>query len=685
VTEATTTQAAAEWFPIDKMIPWGQNPRVHDIEETARKILRFGYGAPTLGRAENREVIAGHGRLKALALIRSWHGQGKIRFPGDPPKEGAHEVTNAAEPDVRNIVLRGLVPVRFMPLSENEAHALALADNHIGEWDDKTLPLALRELKAQGVELGGLGWSEQELAKFLDPGWESRRDGPSIMDRFLVPPFTVLDTRQGYWRERKAAWISLGIKSELGRLTLGPRAQPGENGEWAYKAGTKPKHLALRTLGKDGSEHFDRKAAGDQALHRTAASNQQVVGHIFASDSGRDPDYYSKKRAVEARLGREITTEEFQAKYYVNEQTGSGLAASGTSVFDPVLCELVYRWFCPKGGRILDPFAGGSVRGVVAGKLGRGYVGIDLSAEQIAANEEQATAILTASPAQASASPAEPVVHRDLKPENILVLPDRIDAPAMTEDPRALTPVQQLGSIWLKRDDAYHALGVRGGKVRCAAWALEQPRAGLVTAGARTSTGGVAVAAVAKRAGIPCAFHVPEGEDTPEIQAAAALGATVVRHKAGRNSVLRARSRDDAAARGWYLVPFGMECQEMIEATGPQTANIPAEVARIVVPVGGGMSLAGILHGLREAGRSTPVLGVRVGSKETEKRLDQFAPKDWRSQVTLVDAGGEYEERAATVMLSSVRLDSLYEAKVIPFLRPGDLLWVVSIRPSEAS
>jgi len=64
--------------------------------------------------------------------------------------------------------------------------------------------------------------------------------------------------------------------------------------------------------------------------------------------------------------------------------------ASGTSIFDPVLCELAYRWFCAPGGLVLDPFAGGSVRGIVASKLGRRYLGVDLRAEQIAANEAQA-------------------------------------------------------------------------------------------------------------------------------------------------------------------------------------------------------------------------------------------------------------------------------------------------------
>lgn len=70
-----------------------------------------------------------------------------------------------------------------------------------------------------------------------------------------------------------------------------------------------------------------------------------------------------------------------------------GLKGDGTSIFDPVLCELAYRWFCPPGGQIVDPFAGGSVRGIVAGCLGRNYWGCDLRAEQVAANVAQAEAI----------------------------------------------------------------------------------------------------------------------------------------------------------------------------------------------------------------------------------------------------------------------------------------------------
>jgi DNA modification methylase len=69
------------------------------------------------------------------------------------------------------------------------------------------------------------------------------------------------------------------------------------------------------------------------------------------------------------------------------------VGSTGTSIFDPVLCEIAYRWFCPPGGAVLDPFTGGSVRGIVASKLGRRYTGIDLRAEQIDANRAQAEQI----------------------------------------------------------------------------------------------------------------------------------------------------------------------------------------------------------------------------------------------------------------------------------------------------
>lgn len=64
--------------------------------------------------------------------------------------------------------------------------------------------------------------------------------------------------------------------------------------------------------------------------------------------------------------------------------------SDGLSTFDPVLAEVSYEWYAPAGAKILDPFAGGSVRGLVAANLGHHYTGVDLSEKQVAANREQA-------------------------------------------------------------------------------------------------------------------------------------------------------------------------------------------------------------------------------------------------------------------------------------------------------
>lgn len=77
----------------------------------------------------------------------------------------------------------------------------------------------------------------------------------------------------------------------------------------------------------------------------------------------------------------------YNALHAMNPEQYKTLTA--TSIFDPCLCELAYDWFAPPGGLVLDPFAGGSVRGIVASHLGREYIGIDLREEQVAANEAQ--------------------------------------------------------------------------------------------------------------------------------------------------------------------------------------------------------------------------------------------------------------------------------------------------------
>lgn len=241
-----------------------------------------------------------------------------------------------------------------------------------------------------------------------------------------------------------------------------------------------------------------------------------------------------------------------------------------------------------------------------------------------------------------------------------------------------LTPIERHGDIWLKRDDTYAVAGVPGGKVRTC-WALAQGAPGLVTAGSRASPQVNIVASIGARLGIPVRCHTPTGELSPEVQAAAAKGAVIVQHRAGYNNVIVARAREDAAALAWREIPFGMECWEAVRQTSGQVRCIPDGVQRIVVPVGSGMSMAGILHGLERLGRGIPVCGVVVGA-DPRKRLDRWAPLFWRAE--LVPAGVDYHT-PVEAELDGVLLDPHYEAKCVPFLRPGDLFWLVGIRATS--
>jgi len=113
------------------------------------------------------------------------------------------------------------------------------------------------------------------------------------------------------------------------------------------------------------------------------ARKKQWLAKGIKSEVGRDDDLTFSGAAgkfdfYRVKEGKKKTTEE-----------------QGTSIFDPALCELMYRWYCPEGGSILDPFAGGSVRGVVANYLGFKYTGIELRPEQVESNRQQGLDILS--------------------------------------------------------------------------------------------------------------------------------------------------------------------------------------------------------------------------------------------------------------------------------------------------
>jgi ParB-like chromosome segregation protein Spo0J len=133
-------EAAAFFVPLGELHPWVDNPRWSDkkefetaVRDLRRSIRRFGFGSPILARKANGEIIVGHTRYEAARRLKM-----------------------------------ATVPVRFMDLSEAEAHAMAIADNRLGEngkWDDAKLDTELRKLEAEDVDIeDGMGFDDEELA-----------------------------------------------------------------------------------------------------------------------------------------------------------------------------------------------------------------------------------------------------------------------------------------------------------------------------------------------------------------------------------------------------------------------------------------------------------------------------------------------------------------------------------------
>ena len=251
---------------IDELIPYENNPRINDhaVEKVANSIKEFGIKQP-LVVDKNNVLIVGHTRLKAMQQL------------------GIKEAPCIVASD----------------LTPEKAKAYRLADNKTNEfadWDFGLLNIELEELELD-FDMSDLGF--EDAFETLEDKAKNNPSDTNLFDTFVVPPFSILDTRQGVWQDRKKDWLGLGIRSEVGR---------------------------------------------------------------------EDNLVYSKS----LNMG----------------------SLKGTSIFDPFLSEIGYPWFMPSYvWTIIDPFAGGSVRGVVAERLGHSYKGIELRKEQVDANYQNAEEI----------------------------------------------------------------------------------------------------------------------------------------------------------------------------------------------------------------------------------------------------------------------------------------------------
>ena len=126
--------------------PWDRNPRKNGaaVEPVARSIAKVGFGSPLVVRREGMTIICGHTRHAAALSL----GLDRI-------------------------------PVRIMDITEDQAMALAIADNKLGEmaeWDDALLAEHFRSLADDhGWDLGGL-----EMTGFFSADLVALGAGPRV-------------------------------------------------------------------------------------------------------------------------------------------------------------------------------------------------------------------------------------------------------------------------------------------------------------------------------------------------------------------------------------------------------------------------------------------------------------------------------------------------------------------------
>lgn len=149
----TSTSLLIEQVDIDQLRPDPANPRAIDeaeLESLTRSIREFDLVQPVLARAQDKTIIAGHGRVRAAR------------------RGGLSKV-----------------PVIWLDLSIERARLLGLALNKIsGTWDEQLLARMLAELGASpGVDLTLSGFSDDEMRRVLrDLDAREKRDWPEAFD-----------------------------------------------------------------------------------------------------------------------------------------------------------------------------------------------------------------------------------------------------------------------------------------------------------------------------------------------------------------------------------------------------------------------------------------------------------------------------------------------------------------------
>ncbi len=218
--------------------------------------------------------------------------------------------------------------IKASDLSEDERREFIIKDNiGYGSWDMDALA---NEWDSQDLDDWGLDvWQDDAATGDGSGSGEKSEANATLNDRFIVPPFSVLDTRKGYWQSRKRLW---------------------------------------------------REKIGDMGESRE--------DKLITSPKIKYKDLYQRTRQHREELG--ISFREYLDKYVpddVKEHEASKVLSAGVSLFDPVLSEIMCRWFTPsEHSAIFDCFAGDTQKGLVFAMCGHSFRGIELRKDQVEIN-----------------------------------------------------------------------------------------------------------------------------------------------------------------------------------------------------------------------------------------------------------------------------------------------------------
>ncbi|QYK47920.1 MAG: ParB N-terminal domain-containing protein [Phycisphaeraceae bacterium] len=265
MTSATTTGMAIEMRGVDEITPYPNNPRVNDgaVEAVAKSIKEYGFRQPIVVDKDG-VVIVGHTRWKAAKHL------------------GLEKV-----------------PVHVADLTPEQAKAYRLADNRtalIAEWSDELLAVELGELKALDIDLAGLGFSDVEISKLLEPGLEVGATDP---DDVPAPPDEAITQPGDLWilGNHRLLCGDSGSVADLDRLL---------DGAVIHLCNTDPPYNV-----KVEPRSNNAIAAG---LSSFSATNTQPRNHHQRFDAARNPG--SKKgtgkqmRAKDRPLANDFVTDE---------------------------------------------------------------------------------------------------------------------------------------------------------------------------------------------------------------------------------------------------------------------------------------------------------------------------------------------------------------------------------------